>query len=240
MKKKTKIAILIAVIAVIICLTANAILYSIYSPDIYLSINNKSVDNITAGLMEENSEFKIQLYQDFGSEYEILNEFSFSLFNIDCNIQNGKEEHHIYILNRDYIIVSFKSQGLHTNRTKYHKKDILVHLDYEENSANIVYESQKNERIIWGNSEQAVIYNFEEQFYQLIDLSTFSVIKQLNTEVLNTDTDFEIYPNENYFCLRSSPIIGPFAFPFLEYRTVEKISFDLEKIEWVWENTESW
>lgn len=231
MKKKTKIVILITVIAAILCLAAYAILYSIYSPDIYLSINNKSVDNITAGLMEENSEFKIQLYQNIGLEDEILNEFSFALFNIDCNINNGREDHHVYILNRDYIIVSFKSQGMHTNRTKYHIKDILVYLDYEENSANIVYESQKSERIIWGNSEQAVIYNFEEQFYQIIDLSTFSVIKQLNTKVPNTDTDFEIYPNENYFGRRSNLIIGSFAFPFLEYRKIEKISFDLEKIE---------
>lgn len=231
MKKKTKIIMFILVAGIIICLTAYAILYSIYSPDIYLSINNKSVDNITAVLMEENSAFKIQLYQNIGLEDKILNEFSFAFFNIDCNIKNGREDHHVYILNRDYIIVSFKSQKPYTNRTKYHKKDILVYLDYEENSANIVYESPKNERIVWGNSEQAVIYNFEEQFYQLIDLSTFSVIKQLNTKVLNTDTDFEIYPNENYFCLRSSPIIGPFVFPFQEYRTVEKISFELEKIE---------
>ncbi len=230
MKKKTKIIIFI-ITAVIILLTAYAVLYSIYSPDIHLSTNNEAVDNITASLIEENGEIKIHLYKDFGLEDEFLNEFSFALFNIDCNIKNGKEDHHIYILNRDYIIVSFKSQGLHTNRTKYHKKDVLVHLNYEESSANIVYEGKKSQRIVWGNSEQAVIYNFEEQFYQLIDLNTFSVIKQLNTKVPNTDTGFEIYPNENYFCLRSSPIIGPFAFPFMEYRTIEKLSFDLERIE---------
>lgn len=230
MKKKTKIIIFI-ITAVIILLTAFTVAVKCYSPDIHLSINNKSVDNITSYLIEENSEIKIHLYQNFDLEDEILHEFSFALFNIDCNIKNGKEDHHIYILNRDYIIISFKSQGLHTNRTKYHKKDILVHLNYEENSANIVYEGQKSQRIIWGNSEQAVIYDFEEQFYQLIDLNTFSVIKQLNTKVPNTDTDFEIYPNANYFCLRSSTVIGPFAFPFPEYRTTDKLSFDLERIE---------
>lgn len=231
MKKKTKIVMLITAITVIICLTVYAVLYGVYSPDIYLSINNKSVDNITAGLMEETSAFKIQLYQNIGLEDEILNEFSFSSFSIDCNIKNGREDHHIYILNRDYIIVSFKSQGPFTNKTKHHKKDILVYLNYEENSANIVYEGQKNERIIWGNSEKVIVYNFEKQFYQLIDSNTSSVIKQLNTKVPNTNIDFEIYPNENYFCLRSNLIIGQMVVPFLEYKTIEKLSFDLEKIE---------
>lgn len=233
MKKKTKekivtLIVVIAVIAIITCLTAYASALDNFSADIHLSIYNKSVENIIAVLMEENAEIKIQLYQDIALEDDILvNEFSFAESNPDCNIENGDENYSIYMLNRDYIIVSFKSRGMHADRTKYHIKDILVYLDYEENSANIVYESQKNERIIWGNSEQVVIYNFEEQFYQLIDLNTFSVIKQRNTKVIKMLLEFEIYPNENYFCLRFSPFVSL----RINDRIIEKVSFDLEKIE---------
>lgn len=227
MKKKTKIVILIAVIAVIICLTAYVITLGTFSPDIHLSVNNKSVDNLIAYLSDEKTELKIKLYQDNALEDDaLLNEFHLTKSNLDCNIENGKENCSIYILNRDYIIVSFKSQGMHADRTKYHIKDILVHLDYEENSGSVVYESSKNERIVWGNSEQAVIYNFDEQFYQIIDLSTRSVIKQRNTKVRKELILFEIYPDENYFCLLSCPFAGPF-----DYKTIEKLSFDLEKIE---------
>lgn len=233
MKKKTKNKIVtlisaITIIAIITCITVYAFALGVFSSDIHLSIYNKSVENIIPVLMEENSEIKIQLYQDIALEDDILvNEFSFAGSNLDCNIENGDENYSIYMLNRDYIIVSFKSRGMHADRTKYHIKDILVYLDYEENSANIVHESQKSERIIWGNSEQAVIYNFEEQFYQLIDLNTFSVIKQLNTKVMKMLISFEIYPNENYFCLRFSPFVSL----LINDITIEKISFDLEKIE---------
>lgn len=89
MKNKTKIIILI-ITAVIILLTVSSIAFSLYSPDIHLSINNETVDNINASLIEENGAIKIHLYQNLGLEDEILNEFSFELFNIDCNIRNGK------------------------------------------------------------------------------------------------------------------------------------------------------
>ena len=227
MKEKTKIVIA-AVSAFIVFITVSEIvLFNVYSPNINLLVLNKSVDDITPFLTEENSEIKIHLYQNFGLEDEILTEFSFASFNIDCSIENGDEDYFIYILNRNYIIVSFKSRGLHTNIAKYHKKDILVYLDYEEESANIVFESPKRQRIIWGNSEQVIVYDFEGRFYQLIDLNTFSVIKQLNAKALNTDALFEIYPEENYFYLRCRLIPGPST----NYITKEKISFELEQIE---------
>lgn len=228
LKEKTKIVIA-AVSAFIVFITVSEIvLFNIYSPDIHLLIYNKSVDDIDVCLTEENSEVKMQLYQKNGLEDDILiNEFPFASFNIDCNIENGGEDHFIYILNRNYVIVSFKSRGLHTNIARFHNKDILVYLDYEEETANIVYESPKSQRIIWGNSEQVIVYDFEGRFYQLIDLNTFSVIKRLNSKALNTDTSFEVYPEENYFYLHCCLFPGPVA----NYIIKEKISFELEQIE---------
>lgn len=228
LKKKTKIVIAVVSAFIVFITVSEIVLFNIYSPDIHLLIYNNSVDDITPYLTEENSEVKMQLYQKNGLEDDILiNEFSFASFNIDCNIENGYEDNFIYILNRNYIIVSFKSQGLHTNRAKYHKEDILVYLDYEEESATIVYESPKSQRIILGNSEQVIVYDFEGRFYQLIDLNTFSVIKQLKSKGLNTDTGFEIYPEENYFYLSCCLLPGPIANDI----TVEKISFELEEFE---------
>ena len=228
LKEKTKIVIA-AVSAFFVFITVSEIvLFNIYSPDIHLLVLNKSVDDIDAYLTEENSEVKMKLYQKNGLEDDILiNEFPFASFNIDCNIENGGEDHFIYILNRNYVIVSFKSRGLHTNIARFHNTDILVYLDYEEETANIVFESPKSQRIILGNSEQVIVYDFEGRFYQLIDLNTFSVIKRLNSKALNTDTLFEIYPEENYFYLRCCPFPSPSA----DYITKEKISFELEELE---------
>ena len=228
LKEKTKIVIA-AVSAFIVFITVSEIvLFNIYSPDIHLLVLNKSVDDIDAYLTEENSEVKMKLYQKNGLEDDILiNEFPFASFNIDCNIENGGEDHFIYILNRNYVIVSFKSRGLHTNIARFHNTDILVYLDYEEETASIVFESPKSQRIIWGNSEQVIVYDFEGRFYQLIDLNTFSVIKRLNSKALNTDTSFEVYPEENYFYLHCCLFPGPVA----NYIIKEKISFELEQIE---------
>ena len=231
LKEKTKIVIAAVCAFIVFIIVSEIVLFNIYSPDIHLLIYNKSVDDIDAYLTEENSEVKMQLYQKNGLEDDILiKEFYFGLFSVDFNfddIKNGKEALNFYILNRNYVIVSFKSRGLHTNIARYHKKDILVYLDYEEETANIVYESPKSQRIIWGNSEQVIVYDFEGRFYQLIDLNTFSVIKRLNSKALNTDTSFEVYPEENYFYLHCCLFPGPVA----NYIIKEKISFELEQIE---------
>lgn len=81
------------------------------------------------------------------------------------------------------VIITFSNDIMHYNRLSKHIADQFVVIDEDSGTARVVYQSNKGELILYGNSEEILIFNSGECKYQWIDIGTSKVVSESEANV---------------------------------------------------------
>lgn len=93
-----------------------------------------------------------------------------------------------------YVILTLKTDGMHSARLCDHTLDQLLYLNEETNRAELIYEAFGTNRILYGNKNLVLLYNGERNALQYISPENGSLLgeQQLDLELIGNRYDFEI------------------------------------------------
>ena len=119
------------------------------------------------------------------------------------------EDYLLKFINSQYLIVTFKDDGMHSETLQKHKLDQFVFLNNQTNTAEVLYNCYGQDRILYGNEEIVIIYNSKSNSVQYISLEDKKVFKEvaLNLNKLGYYTIW-VKESENSIVIEQHPVFS--------------------------------
>ena len=121
-----------------------------------------------------------------------------------------------------HIIISYKDDSPHHDRLSRHFLDQLIYLDDDTKCAQVLYQTSSFDKIIYGNSDIAVIYNYKENAFKYINLKNNNILEQkpANFKRKNCHYFLSYYCESNSIGVSYRRTFGGINIPFV-YTTEE-------------------
>ena len=134
----------------------------------------------------------------------IENKYNYNGFPMDINISDNRDNVESLLLYEDYVIVSFKNKSLYHSFLKDHIEDQLIELDDNNNNALVLNSCSKNERIIYGNNKELIVFDGVDNSIKIINNSQKEIIKtiKLKTNIFLPCYDFEVVTDEEIIIIK--------------------------------------
>ncbi|MBE5818763.1 MAG: hypothetical protein E7312_06870 [Clostridiales bacterium] len=139
-------------------------------------------------------------------EYDIQGEYE-----LDLVLDTNDISMAVYDIMSQYaVLVLFDDVSERdSNNIKHHKRDVFVRLNDNNGKAEVLYQCNEAERILFGNSEYVILYNNNENCYCYVDCDTKQVIKTLESGIKGGDYYFTYGEDgSSLMCTYSGMLVG--------------------------------
>lgn len=105
-------------------------------------------------------------------------------YEVNINIGKNDTYFNVYDILNTYAVLTCVDTDAETltNSFEHHKCDFLLAFN-GDNEADILYKSDKYERILFGNSDYVILYNCDKNSYEYVDISTKQKMNVIDSDI---------------------------------------------------------
>lgn len=134
-----------------------------------------------------------------------------------------------YVIDDNYVIVSYKKDGMHSFKLRSHIADQLLYLNDSTKCSEVIFEAYGANRILCGNKNTAVIYNGERNSIQYISVDDK---KLLNEQSLNLKQKHYTYSIEVNTYKSTIDVYGSLFAVGLDFFNISEESFSIPLLDY--------
>lgn len=105
----------------------------------------------------------------------------------DCDVipDSGDVSIAVYDIMWPWAVLVFSESNTESliNSMEHHKRDVFVKLDDDIGKAEVLYQCDSGERILYGNSQYVILYDWDINCYKYVDIATKQVTKTVGSKI---------------------------------------------------------